>query len=160
MIDRRPWMMASLLLATSLVAVAARESAHPVQAAASPPVRILDTRDGTGGIRGAVSAGQVAVVAVPGSGTVAVNVTATDAVGPGYVTVWACDEPRPATSNLNFVPGRSIPNMAVTRVSAAGTICLEASAETHLLVDVTGWFTAGTVHPTRPEPCPRHAVDR
>ena len=61
-------------------------------------------------IPGAVSAGATAV---------ALNVTATDALSDGYVTAWSCDQARPATSNLNFVPGRAIPNMVVVRVSQA-----------------------------------------
>ena len=133
----------------------------PVDAAVTPavPSRVLDTRNGVGGVLGVVVPGQVVRVAAPsaaaGASSLSLNVTATDALAPGFVTVWPCDEAKPATSNLNFVPGRAIPNMAIIRPSAAsgskGQFCLEASAPVHLLVDVMGWFSGtGDVVPTAP----------
>jgi autotransporter family porin len=133
----------------------------PVEAAVTPavPSRILDTRSGVGGVRGVVGPGQVVRVAAPaaaaGASALALNVTATDALAPGFVTVWSCDETKPATSNLNYVPGRAIPNMAIIRPGTAtasrGQMCLEASAPVHLLVDVMGWFSGtGDVAPTAP----------
>ena len=99
---------------------------------------------------GPVSAGQVVQFSIPGAVSagataVALNVTATDALGDGYVTAWSCDQAKPATSNLNFVPGRAVPNMVVVRVSQAacrrGTVCLDASADVQLIADVMGLFT-------------------
>ena len=100
--------------------------------------------------RAPVSAGRVVQFSIPGAvnagaTAVALNVTATDAHGDGYVTAWSCDQARPATSNLNFVPGRAIPNMVVVRVSQAassrGTVCLDVSADVQLIADVMGLFT-------------------
>jgi hypothetical protein len=136
--------------------------APPVQAAAviAGPERVLDTRSGIGGVRGPVVPGQVVRLSVPsavaaGASSVTLNLTATDAGDAGYVTAWPCDEAKPATSNLNFVPGRAAPNMAIVRLSQttapAGLICLEASAPVQLLADVMGWFTgAGDVVSTAP----------
>jgi hypothetical protein len=144
--------MAGLLAVPSAAARAAVSSAVPT--------RVLDTRSGIGGVVGPVSVGQVVRVSVPtavaaGASSVALNLTATDAAAQGYVTAWSCDEPKPATSNLNFVPGRSVPNMAIVRVGQTGPgrglVCLESSAPVQLIADVMGWFTgSGDVTPSSP----------
>ena len=113
------------------------------------PARLFDTRDGTGGVGpGKVAGGQVVEVpvagrlGVPGSGAgaVALNVTVTDADGPGFVTVYPCGD-RPLASNVNFVAGQTVPNAVIAPLSARGTVCLFASGGTHLLADVSGWFS-------------------
>jgi hypothetical protein len=134
----------------------------PASAAVSAvvPARVLDTRSGIGGVVGPVGAGNVVRVAVPaalaaGATSVALNLTATDASDQGYVTAWPCDEAKPATSNLNYVPGRSVPNMAIVRLgqtgASRGLVCLEASTPVQLIADVMGWFTGtADVTPTSP----------
>ena len=91
-----------------------------------------------------VAASAIAVVA---------TVTVTDASGPGYVTAWPCDEPRPTASVLNHGAGAPAAGTAVVSVAADGTICLFTFSPAHLLVDVAGWFGAGSplqpVNPTR-----------
>ena len=45
--------------------------------------------------------------AVPGDATaVVLNVTVTQPLGSGFVTVYPCGDPRPLASNLNFVGDR------------------------------------------------------
>jgi len=143
------------------VLVGAKNGAPTASAAVVPivPSRLLDTRNGIGGTAGVVRPGNIVRVAVPaaaaGATSVALNVTATDAQVPGFATVWACDEAKPATSNLNFVPGRAVPNKAIIRPSASagttGQFCLETSAPVHLLVDLMGWFSgSGDVVPSPP----------
>jgi hypothetical protein len=80
---------------------------------------------------------------VPADATaVVLNVTATQPIGPGFVTVYPCGEGRPNASNLNFVGNQTVPNMAISRVGAAGAVCLYANETTHLVVDVNGYFSA------------------
>jgi CSLREA domain-containing protein len=80
---------------------------------------------------------------VPGDATaVVLNVTATEPIASGFVTVFPCGEGRPNASNLNFVGNQTVPNMAISRVGAAGQVCLYANETTHLVVDVTGYFSA------------------
>jgi hypothetical protein len=152
--------VAAALVATSML-VGALADSPTATAAVNPtvPSRLLDTRNGIGGTSGLVRPGQVVRVTAPagaaGATSLALNVTAADALEPGFATVWACDESKPATSNLNFVPGRAVPNMAIIRPSAAaatrGQICLETSASVHLLVDLMGWFSgSGDVVPSPP----------
>jgi SpoIID/LytB domain protein len=114
------------------------------------PARLLDTRDGTGTTVGAVPlAGDctqplqvVGVGGVPGTGVtaVAVNVTATQATAPGFLTVYPCGQNRPGTSTVNYAPGQNIANMAQVQVGANGQICVYALTKVDVLVDVLGWY--------------------
>jgi hypothetical protein len=126
-------------LAFSLVAGFPADAATEVVV----PDRILDTRDGTGGHHGRLGSGstlELSHASTLGSGTVMFNLTATDASSPGHVTAWACGEPRPPTSVLNFEPGRAVPNTVVVKQSARG-ICLESSQDVHLIADVMANFS-------------------
>ncbi len=108
--------------------------------------RVLDSRNGVGGWTGAIPAGQTRSFDPSVLGTVAVgevaalDVVATGAATGGYVTVFPCGGPTPATSTVNFVPGVAVANLATTPVGADGLICVYSSATTHLVVDVTGSF--------------------
>ena len=123
------------------------------------PARLLDTRggqptvDGLSAGAGAVGpAAQVDVTVVgrggvPGSGVgaVAVNVTATDPTANTYITVFPAGGARPTASNLNLVPGATVPNMAIIKVGTGGMISLyNNGGNTDLIVDVLGWFPLDT----------------
>ena len=83
-----------------------------------PPVRILDTRNSTGGHPGPLGQGQVLNLTVLGPGnvptqhvtSVVLNVTVTNETQPSYLTVFPTGEAVPNASNLNFVPGHDVPN--------------------------------------------------
>ena len=48
---------------------------------------------------------------------------------------------RPLASNLNYVPGQTVPNMVIAKVGDGGKVSLFTNAgTTHLIVDVMGWF--------------------
>ena len=87
------------------------------------PVRLIDTRDGTGGVAGAIGAGCTMTIDLAGSPVpsdaeaVAFSVTA---IAPqrGFLTVFACEEGRPPTSNLNTRPGVPTPNLVVSAIGA------------------------------------------
>ena len=100
-----------------------------VPALAAPGPTIDGHFAGTGPVR-AASAVRVSVVGrggVPSQGVAAVvlNVTATEADAPTYLTVWPTGEPRPRTSNLNIQPSSTMPNLVVVRVGADGTVSIE-----------------------------------
>ncbi len=115
------------------------------------PERFIDTRAGGGALVrlvGPLSAGVALAVPVRGTGSVpsdagavALNVTVVGPSAGGFLTVFPCG-PLPATSNLNFAFGRVVANLAVVPIAANGTVCVQSSAATHLLVDVVGWFGA------------------
>ena len=119
------------------------------------PKRVLDTRDGTPDALRAVAKtkignGYILEVrvtdlgdSVPESGVavVSLNVTATNADGDGFVTVYACGT-REEVSSLNYSAGQTVANAVFAPVSAAGTICLFAFAPTDVIVDINGWFAS------------------
>lgn len=115
------------------------------------PIRVFDTRPaaqvGYTGDRpqaGAVLRVQIAGVGgVDASGitAVAINLTATESGGSGYVTAWASGTPQPQTSNLNLESvGQTRPNYAIVPVGTDGAISLFTQTDNHLIVDVFGWF--------------------
>ena len=72
--------------------------------------------------------------------SVAVNVTVTRPAAAGYLTVWPCGTARPTTSTLNFAAGQTVANAVIAPLGEGGRWCAVASADTDLLVDITGWF--------------------
>lgn len=107
------------------------------------PKRIIDTRPA--GVRiaagGTLDVKVTDIAGVPSTATaVVLNVTATDAQATGYLTVYPFNVGLPPSSNVNFVAGQSIPNVVVSGVSPDGRVKIFASAETHVIVDVAGWF--------------------
>ncbi len=69
----------------------------------NPPIRAVDTRLGA-----RLAAGRVLHVALAGmvgddARAAVIDLAAVDPVGAGYLTAWSCDEPMPATSNLNYL---------------------------------------------------------
>jgi hypothetical protein len=121
------------------------------------PARLLDTRagattiDGSGrpglpvGNGGELDLQVTGRGGVPSAGVAAVvlNVTATNATAPSFVTVWPAGAPRAPTSNLNVVVGRAVPNLVVAKVGDGGRVALYNDAgAVDLIADVAGWFPA------------------
>jgi len=111
------------------------------------PTRLFDTRSGSlvgnGGEGGAplvFRVGGVAGVPVSGVSAVALNVTVTGGSAGGYVTVYPCSSGRPVASNVNFSAGATVAN-AVVAPFGAGELCFYVSGATHLIADVSGYFT-------------------
>ncbi len=117
------------------------------------PKRVLDTRPavrlGATGQKPAAGARLRFAVSVPGApatsliAAVAVNMTATEASGPGFVQVAAGGRlVAGATSSLNVErSGQTIANLVIVPVSADGTVEVFTERGTHLLADVVGYFT-------------------
>jgi uncharacterized protein (DUF1501 family) len=116
------------------------------------PFRALDTRSMAPGVlhlRGVATIKLAAVGGIPSSGidAVALNVTAVAPTAAGFLTVWPAGEAMPVTSNLNFGPDQTVPNMVVSKVSADGSISVyNDSGDTHLIIDIVGYYasTSGT----------------
>lgn len=81
---------------------------------------------------------------VPASGVtaVALNVTVTDPVGAGYLTVYPAQEAAPTSSNLNFTGGETVANLVEVGVSSQGEVAVVTNAlHADVLIDVEGYFT-------------------
>ena len=131
-------------------------SVGPGRLAPLAPTRIFDTRSGSavnfsGAKPGAASTTRVAVTGkggVPASGVEAavLNLTATDASGPGFVQIAPAGQLTPgASSNLNLERiGETIANQVVVPVGADGSVDIYSQSGTNLVVDVAGYITDPT----------------
>ena len=117
------------------------------------PTRILDTRSDIGATGPVASGGTVSLQVdgaggIPASGVAAVvlNVTVTQPVDAGYLTVYPDGGSRPTASNLNFSAGETVPNLVIAPVGADGKVDFfnGSSGTVQVLADVSGWFASGT----------------
>ncbi|MGK0276023.1 MAG: SpoIID/LytB domain protein [Ilumatobacter sp.] len=118
------------------------------------PKRVVDTRIGVGW-PSRVTENDPIVIDVAGmtakrpNGTsvmapsdvsgVSLNVTSTESSGPGFLTVWPCDEPFPLASSVNYQAGSTVGNGVFAGVDGNGQVCIYSLADTHVVVDVQGW---------------------
>ncbi|MBR7832245.1 choice-of-anchor D domain-containing protein [Actinospica durhamensis] len=123
------------------------------QYASTGPTRILDTRYGLGAPKAKVAVGSYVALKIAGNGSipasvaaVALNVTATDTVGNGYVSVEP-DGTGAATSNLNYLAGQTKANTVIAPVAADGKVDLyvvgSSGGSADLIADVSGYFAGG-----------------
>jgi serine protease len=114
--------------------------------------RALDTRSSSKIPAGGVAVVQVGgpVTGVPASATAAaLNVTAVEAEGEGYLTTWPASASgdciaalRPDTSTVNYVRDDVRATGSIIGLGGGGRICVYTSAAAHLLVDVSGYLAA------------------
>jgi len=72
------------------------------------------------------------------------NLTATDAAGAGFVTIWPAGSPRPLASALNVnAPGATVSNQVTVPLGAGGIVSIYTQAGTQLVADVAGYYVAG-----------------
>jgi hypothetical protein len=126
------------------------------------PVRLLDTRDGSGTskLQGELTPEVPLVVPVGSAGVpsaavaVALNITAVAPNQDAYVRVAPCGD-QPLVSSVNARAGDTVANAGVVAVGDGDAVCVFANAPTDVLLDVTGWYaphrgSAGIVQsPTR-----------
>jgi hypothetical protein len=117
------------------------------------PSRILDTRDGTGGLGSSLWPGRPVAVQVAGRGgmpamtastppkAVVINVTITGATAGSYVTVWPDGAAQPLASDLNWVAGQTIPNLVVVGLGSDGKVEIYSPyGYTDVVFDVVGYY--------------------
>jgi hypothetical protein len=128
---------------------------HPLD-----PLRVLDTRDGTG-LSGTFVTGVPRTFPVAGasggkipSNAVAItaNVTVTGQGSRGFVSVGPVVGPSPSSSTINFPAGDTRANNLTLPLNAQGNLMAvfqgNAGTSTQLVLDVTGWFTADSTGAT------------
>ena len=118
------------------------------------PARILDSREGTGGLSGTFRAYVARTFQVTGAGgvpagAVAVtgNVTVTQQSAAGYLFVGPEATNNPTSSTLNFPVGDNRANAVTVALGTGGKLSVTyvagvPTATTHVVFDVTGFFTA------------------
>ena len=154
----------ALVLMMTIGGIAARPaSAAPSTGGFVPvtPYRVVDTRHGQGAPAQPLASGQTLEFGI-GSGVpasasaVALNVTATEPGIPGFLAVYPQGSALPSTSNVNFVGGQTVPNMAVVGLHGATAASLyNFGGPTQVVVDVAGYFTDGFT----PTATPRRLLD-
>jgi hypothetical protein len=112
------------------------------------PARLLDSRGPIGGWNAPLVPGTPKTLAVQGhdgvsatADAVILNVTATDATADGFLTVYPAGGTQPGTSNLNFVVGKSSPNLVIAKVGTNGEVAFAAGeGSVNVIADVVGYF--------------------
>ncbi len=116
------------------------------------PTRILDTRLAgqaplgpagiiTVSIAGAAGIPPISSLTPPTAGVL--NVTVTNNNAASYLTLWPTGAlAMPLASDLNWVPGQTVPNLVVVQIGADGTISLfNAYGQTDVVIDVVGYYS-------------------
>ncbi|MBD2760535.1 CHAP domain-containing protein [Yimella sp. cx-573] len=121
---------------------------------AMTPVRVLDTRLGTGAPKVRVPAGGSVTIAVGGTygvplsaSAAMLNVTTVSPAVAGSVTAFPAGAAAPSAVSVSFQSGQTIAGFGVVKLGTGGKVTLRSTATTDLLVDVSGWVpsTADTV---------------
>jgi MYXO-CTERM domain-containing protein len=130
------------LLATAAVdaVVDVKGSFGPTGAGLLPvtPTRVLDTRSPAMPLRAGV-ARRVAVRGPAEATGVVASVAVIAGSAAGFVTASPCGGPLPQASHINFAPGDIVANTIAAELTA-GQLCLTASADADVVVDVTGYL--------------------
>lgn len=114
------------------------------------PVRVLDTRNGTGTATGTVPSHATVElpvtglhgVPVDGVTAVTMNVTVTEPAQGGFLTVFPHGDTRPTASNLNWTPGQTIPNLVTVQIKDGKVSFYNGSTGTvHVLADLLGYYS-------------------
>ena len=110
-----------------------------LQYQAAAPLRLVDTRLGTGGWLGPPASLQdIALPQVPGADALTVTATVASPSGSGYATLHPCGGEPPTVSNVNYGDGETTANAAI--VGAGG--CALTKARGPVIIDLTGWWVA------------------
>jgi len=118
----------------------------------SQPTRVLDSRVGVGtGVSGSAPFGpaDTRTLQVGGAGgvpanatAVIMNVTVTSPTAASHLTVFPEGVAMPTASNLNFVPGQTVPNLVMVKLGPTGAVRLfNNSGAVHVIADVAGYIT-------------------
>jgi Carbohydrate esterase, sialic acid-specific acetylesterase len=118
------------------------------RALATNPTRFLDTRIWPGRVAAgkSVSFRVAGVRGVPANASaVAVNLTVTSPTSYGVITAYASGTDKPGTSNLNYVAGQTVSNLAMVPLGTDGRLTLTntSSGSAHLMVEVSAYYHEG-----------------
>jgi hypothetical protein len=127
----------------------ASNGAGALQFYAVTPCRVADTRNAAGAFGGPIlSGGGARSFAIPQSScgipatakAYSVNVTVVPAVRLSYLTAWPTGAAQPHVSTLNSWDGSIVANAALVPAGANGAVSFFVTDNTHLVLDVNGYF--------------------
>jgi hypothetical protein len=114
------------------------------------PTRVLDSRDGTGGLSGPFSSHVARTFALSGVGVISANavtgnLTVTSQTSKGYLYIGPAPVNDPTSSTINFPVGDDRANGADVALGAGGALSVTFVAPApgptaHVIFDVTGYF--------------------
>lgn len=118
------------------------------------PVRLLDTRPGAVGcdgpdlpVSGGTSRTQTAAgrtcdgISIPASARALTGNITTVESGGGYLTLFPSDAAQPTVANSNYLPNEILNNVFTVGLGAGdGAFKIFVTSDTHLVVDVTGYY--------------------
>ncbi len=112
------------------------------------PVRVVDTRNGAGGVNGIQGQGTTQTWTIAGSNGVPANavglvgnLTATGYTNQGYLAIFPGGTGWPGNSTTNFSPiAYAWANAFVVLFGAGGTVSVYMGATSHVVIDVTGFL--------------------
>jgi hypothetical protein len=119
--------------------------------AVTTPVRILDTRSGTGARKARVTAGGTVNLQVAGKGgvpasgvaAVALDVSALRPAAAGHLVAYATGTARPGVADLSFAAGQTVTSLVVVPLRSGKISLYNASAgPLDLTADVIGYYSA------------------
>ena len=147
---------------TALLITAALRAA-PLAYYPITPCRVADTRTATGPLGGpALTGGQSRTFPILASTcnlpataqAYSLNFAAIPSGSLGYLTAWPMGQPQPPTATLNGKSGEVTSNGAIVAAGVGGAINVFASDNTHLVIDINGYFApldlSGLVGPVGP----------
>lgn len=123
------------------------------------PVRVFDTRLGTGGVPIApIAANSTLEVVVGGTNgvpldatAVVLNVTVVNGTASSFLTAWPTGEPRPTASSLNWTTSAATPNGVTVPLGTGGKVSFyNLTGTVDVLADVAGYYTAADAPPFVP----------
>ena len=136
------------------------------------PTRVLDTRNGTGGLSGPFTNHAARTFQVSGGSSgvpsnaraVTGNLTVTGQTSSGYLFIGPVAANNPTSSTLNFPVGDDRANAVTVALGAGGTLSITFVAPSngptaHAIFDVTGYFTPDTSGATYHAIAPTRALD-
>jgi hypothetical protein len=111
------------------------------------PVRIVDSRTGVGTRAAPWQPNETRTVTVAGRGgvpanatAVIANMTATTTTAWGFLSAWPAGSSQPTSSNLNFLAGQTVPNLAMIKLGAGGAVSIaNGPGSANVLFDVMGY---------------------
>ncbi len=113
------------------------------------PLRLLDTRNGTGAPKAKLTSAAPIKLRIAGNGkipasatAVTLNLTLTNATGNGNIVAYP-DGSTVQTSNLNYSAGQTVANLAIVPIGPDGYVDLakQGPGAVDMIADVEGYFT-------------------